>query len=86
MSVHAQFTALALAGLALTAPALAYAWRRRLRDRRLATTLYTSGSCHRHSSYMASFLALVSPAWRWRWRSFIWPGVRDAQPSGASLQ
>lgn len=43
MSVHAQFTALALAGLALTAPGLVYAWRGRLRDRRLATTLYAAG-------------------------------------------
>lgn len=43
MSVHAQFVALALAGLALTAPALVVAWRKRLRDRRLALALYALG-------------------------------------------
>lgn len=43
MSVHTQFIALALVGLALTAPALVAAWRRRLRDRQLATALYTLG-------------------------------------------
>lgn len=43
MSVHAQFVALALVGLALTAPALVAAWRLRLPDRQLATVLYTLG-------------------------------------------
>ncbi|HEX8730779.1 MAG TPA: hypothetical protein VF725_01855 [Ktedonobacterales bacterium] len=43
MSTHAQFVALTLAGLALTAPALVVAWRGRLPVRRLATTLYLVG-------------------------------------------
>lgn len=43
MSTHAQFVALTLVGLALTAPALVVAWRGRLPVRRLATTLYVLG-------------------------------------------
>lgn len=43
MSTHAQFVALTLVGLALTAPALVIAWRGRLPVRRLATTLYVLG-------------------------------------------
>lgn len=43
MSVHAQFTALALAALALSAPAMLIAWRARLPSRRLATALYATG-------------------------------------------
>lgn len=43
MSPHAQFTALALLGCALTAPAVVVAWRLRLADRRLATILYLVG-------------------------------------------
>lgn len=43
MSPHAQFTALALLGCALTVPAVIVAWRRRLADRRLATILYLVG-------------------------------------------
>lgn len=43
MSVHAQFIVLALAGFALTVPALVAAWLMRLPDRQLATALYTLG-------------------------------------------
>ncbi|HEX9036183.1 MAG TPA: hypothetical protein VF808_04250 [Ktedonobacterales bacterium] len=43
MTPHEQFTALAVAGLALTAPAIIIAWRARLPSRRLATTLYAAG-------------------------------------------
>jgi peptidoglycan/LPS O-acetylase OafA/YrhL len=43
VSVHAQFTALAFAALALSSPAMVIAWRARLPSRRLATALYASG-------------------------------------------
>lgn len=43
MSVHAQFAALALAALVLTAPALVITWRARLPSRRLTTALYAAG-------------------------------------------
>ena len=43
MSVHEQFTALAVAGLLVTLPAMIIAWRVRLPSRRLATALYGAG-------------------------------------------
>lgn len=43
MSAHAQFIALAIAGLALTMPVIAGAWIVRLPCRRLASALYVSG-------------------------------------------
>lgn len=43
MSTHAQFTALALLGCALTAPALVAAWRLRLANRGLVTGFYLVG-------------------------------------------
>lgn len=43
MSVHEQFIVMALAGFALTVPALVAAWLMRLPDRQLATALYTLG-------------------------------------------
>ncbi len=43
MSVHTEFTALAIAGLALTFPAIIIAWIARLPSRSLATALYGTG-------------------------------------------
>ncbi len=43
MSVHEQFTALAIAGLLVTFPAMVIAWRARLPSRALATALYGAG-------------------------------------------
>lgn len=43
MSAHEQFTALAVAGLALTSPAMVIAWVARLPSRKLAIALYVVG-------------------------------------------